>query len=95
MDRTDRNTRRVGQGVRPLISNRRIVLPKALCRQLGWGPGTAIAVVAEGDQLMLTRAPHACRLCGAEDAPFRWGGEPVCRQCAAEARTVGALRGLP
>lgn len=74
--------------VRSLDDLGRIVIPMELRRTLGYGLRQPVAVLVDGEDIVLRRYADSCAICGAMDREFEdIRGRAVCTQCTSEVRS--------
>jgi len=72
----------------------RVVVPVALRRRLGWGPGTALMMRIDGARLIVERFRGLCVFCGSDDDDGgTLLGQTVCPACRAALRRTVTARG--
>jgi AbrB family transcriptional regulator, transcriptional pleiotropic regulator of transition state genes len=75
--------------VRNLDDLGRIVIPMELRRTMGYGLRQPVAVLVDGEDIVLRRYADSCALCGETDGEFEEvRGRAVCSQCASEVRSL-------
>ncbi|HEY8424477.1 MAG TPA: AbrB/MazE/SpoVT family DNA-binding domain-containing protein [Limnochordales bacterium] len=66
----------------------RVVMPKAIRRELGLAPGTPIAIAVDGEDIVLEKYRPRCVFCGQPTAETV-AGKLVCPKCQAELAARG------
>lgn len=75
--------------VRHLDDLGRVVIPMELRRTLGFGVRQPVAVLVDGDDIVLRRYNDSCALCGNTDVEFEQvRGRAVCTECTARVRGI-------
>lgn len=75
--------------VRHLDDLGRVVIPMELRRTLGFGVRQPIAVLVNGDDIVLRRYDDSCALCGNTDVDFEQvRGRSVCTECTSRIRSI-------
>lgn len=75
--------------VRNLDDLGRIVIPMELRRTMGYGIRQPVAVLVDGEDIVLRRYNDSCALCGEINGTFEEvRGRAVCAACAADVRRL-------
>ncbi|MBQ8993081.1 MAG: AbrB/MazE/SpoVT family DNA-binding domain-containing protein [Turicibacter sp.] len=65
----------------------RISIPKEYRRVLGWGDGSRLNMMIDGDKVILTKNDVRCSMCGSLDEVKEVKCVRVCKSCIEEIKT--------
>ncbi len=62
----------------------RIVIPMELRRTLGIRVKDPMAIMVDGDRIILQKHTDVCAICGGPDGIVEFKGRPICAQCVTD-----------
>jgi transcriptional pleiotropic regulator of transition state genes len=66
----------------------RLVIPKEIRRELGWGSEEPVEMYVEGKNVIVTKYTPVCILCGSSEHLVKYNEKNICNECIGKIREI-------